>query len=463
MRKAVAIFLGLSVMSCFAPVAPVTSWALDDESLNLEAIIEEAFENNSDLKAFRSNIEALGQRPDQAASLPNPMISLGLMNVPLDTFDLDQEGMTQKTIAVMQSFPYPGKLALKREMAERDLMSGKEGLEVIKLRIVKEIKNAYYSLFFTNKSIEITRRNKGLLTEFVHIAETKYSVGSGVQQDVLKAQVELSKLLERLIALKEKRSTLKARLNYLMNRMPQAPLGDPGEAGLTSVNLSVDELQKMAQNGHPLLKSIMASIEKNKSAHLLAKKEYYPDFNVSLQYGQRENGNGMDRADFASAMLQMKMPLWHKTKEDKKVLETAARTRQMEENYESVKNRLFFRIKKFADELERDNEQALLFRDGIIPQATASLDSAVAGYQVNKVNFLTLLSNQITLLNYEIEYYRALTDHEIKLAEMEEAVGVSIAELVSRNDKGTVPILRPRFAQSVNPGQSPRNRNEVKQ
>jgi outer membrane protein TolC len=182
----------------------------------------------------------------------------------------------------------------------------------------------------------------------------------------------------------------------------------------------------------------MASIEKNKSAHLLAKKEYYPDFNVSLQYGQRENGNGMDRADFASAMVQMKVPLWHKTKEDKKVLETAARTRQMQENYESVKNRLFFRIKKFAGELERDNEQALLFRDGIIPQATASLDSAVAGYQVNKVNFLTLLDNQITLLNYEIEYYRALSNHEIKLAEMEEAVGVPIAELVSRNNKGTV-------------------------
>jgi outer membrane protein TolC len=111
----------------------------------------------------------------------------------------------------------------------------------------------------------------------------------------------------------------------------------------------------------------------------------------------------------------------------------------MEENYESVKNRLFFRIKKFADELERDNEQALLFRDGIIPQATASLDSAVAGYQVNKVNFLTLLSNQITLLNYEIEYYRALSNQEIKLAEMEEAVGISIAEIVSRNDKETVP------------------------
>lgn len=443
MRTTISLIL-LLFLICFIPTP---SQALADETLNLEAIIEEALENNPELNAARHNIEALGQRPDQAASLPNPMVSVGIMNIPLDSFDLDQEGMTQKTIGVMQSFPYPGKLALKREIAEKDLLRGKEGLEALKLVVVKEIKSAYYSLFFVNKSIEITERNKSLLTEFVRIAETKYSVGSGVQQDVLKAQVELSKLLDKLIILKEKRKTLKARLNYLMNRMPQEPLGDPGDVQLTPFDLSVDELQESAEKGHPVLKNILASIEKRKSAHLLAKKEYYPDFNVSVQYGQREDGAGMNRADFASAMLQMKVPLWHKTKEDRKVLEAAARTKQAEKNYETVRSRLFFRIKKLKEEMERDYEQALLFREGIIPQATASLDSAVAGYQVNKVDFLTLLNNQITLFNYEIEYYRTVTGHETKLAEMEEAVGVSIAEWRMRNaefnpsqiQEGTVP------------------------
>lgn len=406
----------------------IASTSFAGEVLELDDVITQALKNNPRLEELQHKIKALSLRPDQAEALPNPMVSLGLMNVPLDTLDLDQEGMTQKTIGVMQTFPYPGKLALKREIAEKDLVSGKESLEVLKLRVVREVKSNYYSLFFTNKSIEITKRNKKLLEEFVRIAETKYSVGRGVQQDVLKAQVELSKLLEKLITLKEKRNTLKARLNYLMDRMPQEPLGDPGEVELTSLSFSVDELQKKTESEQPILKNILASIEKRRSAHLLAKKEYYPDFNVSVQYGQREDGAGMNRADFASAMVRMKVPLWYKTKEDKKVMEMAARIRQTEKNYEAAKSRLFFRIKKIKEEIDRNYEQALLFREGIIPQATASLDSAVAGYQVNKVDFLTLLDNQITLFNYEIEYYRTVAGHETKLAEMEEAVGVPISD-----------------------------------
>lgn len=424
------LFAKISVVFLVVFPVAVMSFAAEESGFaNLESIIGEALKNNPDIRVARYEIEALDQRPDQVASLPNPALSFGLVNVPTDSLDFHQEAMTQKTVGLTQTFPYPGKRALKRAMAERDVLSGNEELKAIKLRVVKEIKKAYYALFFIKKSVEITERNKTLLTQFIRIAETKYSVGTGVQQDVLKAQVELSRLLEKLIVLEEKRNTLKARLNSLMNRMPQAPLGDPVDVELASIEISVDDLQKMAQIENPHLKSIAESIEKNRTAHLLAEKEYYPDFNVSVQYGRREDGGGMERADFASAIVQLKVPLWHKTNEDKKVVETNARSRQMEENYESARNGLFFKIKKLADGLKSDYEKALLFREGIIEQAKASLDSAVSGYQVSKVDFLTLLDNQITLFNYEIEYYRALTDHEIKLAEMEEAVGgVPVAE-----------------------------------
>ncbi|MBE9504015.1 MAG: TolC family protein [Proteobacteria bacterium] len=409
-------------------LAMIPSISFGNDVILLENIIDEALKNNPQLHATEDHIAALDQKAGQASSLPNPMLSFGLMNVPVDTFDLDQEAMTQKTIGIMQSFPFPGKRGLKKEIAEMDVLRSEEDREILKLWIAKEMKKSFYSLYFTNKALEITKRNKELLEEFLRIAETKYSVGRGVQQDILKAQVELSKLLERIISLREKRNSLKARLNHFMNRLPQLPLGDPGEIRLSEIDISVDQLQQTLGNEHPLIKKIQARIDMEKKKLKLAEREYYPDINLSLQYGQREDKGTIDRPDFASAMVQVKLPIWHKTREGKKIKEVTARVSEAENELRFVRSSLNFRIVKLKEEMDRDHEQALLFKDGIIPQATASLDSAVAGYQVNKVDFLTLLNNQITLFKYEIEYMRAITDHEITLAEMEEAVGLPIVD-----------------------------------
>lgn len=397
------------------------------ERMSLEEIIVEVLKENRDLLAGAHNIEALEERPAQANSLPNPAITFGLMNVPTDSFDLKQEAMTQKTFGLMQTFPYPGKLGLKRDIAENDLLKGREELEWLKLRIMKDLKKAYFGLYFINRSIEVTKRNKALLGDFISIAEAKYSVGKGIQQDVLKAYVEFSKMKEKLIVLEEKQSTLKARLNYYMNRLPQEPLNIFDDIKISHLHLDVDELQKIADENHPMLRGMYAFIEKNKNKNLLAKKNYFPDFNVTLQYGQRDDGV-MDRTDFVSAMVKMKVPLWHKNSDDRKVIESAARLKEAERKYESARIGLFFRIKKLKDQMESAYEQTLLFREGIIPQARASLESAIAGYQVNKVDFLNLLNNHLTLFNYEVQYYRSLADHETKMAELEEAVGGKLME-----------------------------------
>ena len=420
--------LKLSLLAFVSCLIMMPTLSFGNDVIRLEEIIDEALKNNLQLHAIKDHITALDQKAGQASSLPNPMLSLGLMNVPVDTFDLDQEAMTQKTIGIMQRFPFPGKRELKKEIAEMDVLRSEEDREILKLWIAKEIKKSFYSLYFTNKALEITKRNKKLLEEFLRIAETKYSVGRGVQQDILKAQVELSKLLERIISLREKRNSLKARLNHFMNRLPQSPLGDPGKIMLSEIDFSVDQLQQTLGNGHPLIKKLQARVDMEKKKLKLAEREYYPDINLSLQYGQRDDKGTIDRPDFASAMVQLKLPLWHKTREGKKVKEVTARVSETENKLQFVRNNLYYRVVKLKEEMDRNHEQALLFRDGIIPQATASLDSAVAGYQVNKVDFLTLLNNQITLFKFEIEYIRAIKDHEITLAEMEEAGGVPIAD-----------------------------------
>ena len=393
------------------------------KTINLPDIISEALRSNPELAAARQNIEALSHRPNRAAALPNPMLSMGLMNVPTDSFSFDDEAMTQKTIGVTQRFPWAGKRQLKREMAEKDLLKGEFALNNLKLKVILEVKKSYFQLFMKNKAIEITERNRRLIKEFVRIAETKYSVGKGIQQDVLKAQVELSRMKDRLIALEEERDTLKARLNSLMDRLPQDELGDPAEIELTGAEPDLEKVQSLAEERHPLLKAMKADVEGRRRGNLLARKEHKPDLDLSLQYGQRDDGAMGDRPDFVSAMVKFSIPLWRGDKEDRKVLETSARVKQSEREYDLIRNRLFYEAARLKEALESRRERAGLFKEGIIPQAKASLDSSIAGYQVNKVDFLMLLNSQITLFNYEMEYYKAVTEHEIKLAELEEVAG----------------------------------------
>ncbi|MDH3975067.1 MAG: TolC family protein [Deltaproteobacteria bacterium] len=408
----------------FLVCLPLDGYPAENKSISLTNLVNEVINSNRDLAALKEHINAISTLPDQAGSLPNPSLTVGLVNIPTDSFDLKQEAMTQKTIGLMQKFPYPGKRGLKREIAQKQLEKSLTDLETLKLQLVRDLKIDYYTLYFVSRSREVTQRNKRLLQDFIRIAETKYSVGKGIQQDVLKAYVELSKMNEKLISLEEKEAVLKARLNYYMNREPDSPFEMPQELELSHGTMSDMELMKGSFEKHPLLKGMKSLIKKGDKARLLAEKNYYPDFNVTLQYGQREDGN-MDRADFISTMVSVQLPIWQKNKEDKKLMEKRARLNETRLRYESARNRLAFMVKKTKSEMESAWEKTLLFRDGIIPQAKASLESAIAGYQVNKVDFLTLLNNHLTLFNYEIQYYRSLTDHEIKMAELEEALGGS--------------------------------------
>ncbi len=389
----------------------------------VERLIEEAVENNPELKAYEEKIRAYEERPPQAESLDDPRLKLSIVNVPLDSFRLNQEPMTQKQISLMQKLPFPGKLSLKGAMAEQELEIVKKEYLEKKNEIIKRVKVVYNNLSFIDKAIEITENNRELLEEFVKIAETKYAVGKGLQQDVLKSQVELSRMIDRLISLRQKRQTLVARLNTLLNRPTQMPFEDVEEISQTGFNLTFEGLQKIAVESRPALLGFGHLIERYRFAHEFAKKDFYPDFDVGIGYGQRDDSAAVERTDFVSAFVTVNIPLWYKTKESRKVAEEEANIRKATEQYNAMKNNLLFQIKDILTDIEEYRQQLDLFRTGIIPQSTMSLESAIAGYKVNKVDFVTLVNNQITLYNYEIDYYRLITDHENKLAELEAAVG----------------------------------------
>jgi cobalt-zinc-cadmium efflux system outer membrane protein len=325
---------------------------------------------------------------------------------------------------LMQMFPFPGKLGLKQDMAEYQAQVVEQQVEELKNNLVKNVKMTYYNLFFVDKSIEIVGKNKALINQFVKVAETKYSVGKGLQQDVLKAQVELSKMTDKLISLQQKRATLVFQLNKLLSRNINAAIGRLPELKKSTLELKLDDLKAMVLENRPLLNSWNFMIEKTKSATRLAQKGYLPDLSVGVAYTQRDDlRTGMKMYDFFSAEVSLNLPLYFFKKQSKEVQEKQLMVASTEEKYAAVKNEVLFQIENAFSELEKNNKLIDLYETGIIPQASQSLNSAISGYQVDKVDFLTLLNNQMMLFNYEMEYYRVLSDHEKSLAELEVAVG----------------------------------------
>jgi cobalt-zinc-cadmium efflux system outer membrane protein len=405
------------------PLASVFA-ADQDAKAVLETLIGEALSNNPELKAAEQKLDAYSEKPSQEESLDNPRLGLGILNLPVNSFSFDQEQMTQKQVSILQKIPFPGKLPLKGEIARKDMDIVREEVAEKRNNLIMRVKTVYWDLLLINKTISVIKENRDLLKEFVKTAETKYSVGMGIQQDVLKARVELSKMIEMLITQEQEKESLLARLNSLLYRPPDARAPHDAEEEdmemlrSTSFAYSIEELEKIAVQNRPILIAAKQGVEKSQLAVRLAKKNYFPDFDVAVSYGQRDN-----RPDFVSGSVSVAIPLWHRTKEDRKVVEERANVMRAEEQYNSLKNEIFFRLKDATLKIKRYGDQIDLYKTGLIPQGRAALESAIAGYSVNKVDFVTLVNNQITLYNYEVDYYRTLTDYENTVAEIEATVG----------------------------------------
>jgi outer membrane protein TolC len=396
--------------------------AEEDTVLSLPSLIDEALLKNTMLLTKENQVKAFEERIPPAGTLPDPMLKLGLANLP-EEFDFNESPMSQKQIALSQKFPFPGKLRLKEEIARDEYNLSKAELDYNQLEIINRVKTAYYSLFFIDKSIKITEKNKTVLENFLEIARTRYSVGKGIQQDVMKAEVELSRMIEKLVMLKRQETTVTAQLNTLLGRESATPLeGSPG-VFRTAFTLAPETIRNASLEDHPLMRSVQSLQGKAQSAHSLAQREYYPDFEVTFAYAHREDSFHQDRPDFFSGFVGINLPIWHKTKLSRKVEEARYTILSAENRYEDTRNNLQFRISALLAEIDQNDHLINLYQEGIVPQATHTLNSSLASYQVGTVDFLTLLTNLLTLFRYELEYYRVLTDYEKNLADLELAMG----------------------------------------
>ena len=393
---------------------------------NLSSLVASALANNPELKSSDARWQMFRSRIAQSRSFDDPMLMLkiqnGLINDPLN---FHKDAMTQKVIGISQQIPFWGKRGLKGKVAALEAESYKWQVDERKLELKRMVAEAYYQLYFTDKSREIVDKNINILDDFVTIAETKYSVGQGTQQDVFKAQVERSKMLDMRITLEQQRKSLQATLNALLFRPADTTIGAIPDFDIPPLALSADDLRGRALENRPLLKSLNALIEKGKAGQMLAEKEYYPDFNVAFEYMQRDR-TGMDPGDDMYALgVTFNLPL-QRERRQAMVAESSSETAMANEELNGLRNSIDASISDLVAQADRRRKLVDLYKTGIIPQAEQSLESAVIGYRVNKVDFLTLLDNRVTLFNYERELYDSLADYQMKLAQLEATVGTEL-------------------------------------
>jgi cobalt-zinc-cadmium efflux system outer membrane protein len=388
----------------------------------LETLVREALERNPEIQAARQAVEARRARIRRAGAWPDPKVSLSYGGNLLPPFTvMGGDPSSARQIMAEQEIPYPGKTRLRTEIAGKEADAEFLTYEAVRRRVTAEVKQAYFDLYFTDRAIATLHKDRALLEKFEKITEIRYSVGKTAQQDILKAQVELSKLTERQTLLERSREALLAQLNSLRNLPVDTPFTIPTDLRPSVLTHSLDQLMAAATANEPLLQRQRALTDGNRLAVELARREVRPDFSVGYTYMQRRGLPDMYGLTFSTSL-----PIFRGRKQDQAIAEAAAdlaSSRSMEQSQQTV---LRYRVKQ--DYLEaRAAEQLLgLYSKAIVPQSSLALESSVPSYETGATDFLTVLANFSTVLDYELNYQQQLVNHEKALARLEELTGLNL-------------------------------------
>lgn len=424
---------------CFAALLfplTVAAHGADRGSLDIDRAVGLALKGNPGLSEIDARAKALAQVPDQVGTLPDPTLSLGAVSLPTDTFSTTQEAMTQMQVGIGVTLPFPGKLGLRKEAAEFEARAAKFDVNEARLVLVKSVRSTWWNIFFLDRATDIVKRNQDLLRGLVKIAETKYKTGKGLQSDVLLAQTELSKLLDAGISIESSRRGQTAALNALLGRSISTPVILPDQATLALPSVPGEaSLFRIALDDSPALSSIRAEIKAARTKVALAEKDYYPDFRLGTAYGFRSgyNANGSPRADLASVTISMNLPIFTDTKQDRALDQRKAEALKaqyaLQDNIEQVDAQIDASLSDF----KANRERAMLYKTGIIPQANQTAASMLSAYQVDKADFLNLVRAQVTLYNYETQYWKALSSAWQAWAKLQAAIGVPVQNAMEKN------------------------------
>ncbi len=406
------------------PAVMVSIAEASSSTPELNTLIQEAYHNNQDLLSMEENAQALRAEAPFAGSLQDPVIGFGLVNVPVDTYDLGQEPMTQKQLFASQKFPWFGTLDLRQQASELKAMEAELQVQAKRFEVAKALAGAWYEMGFIARSLEVNKNLKDIVNQVLRVAETRYGTGEGLQQDVLAGQVQHSELIDEGISLTSRERVVRAQIGSLLNRgdvfAEDGPLtlGEPGKLPDRTL------LNKIALQSNPLIQARKVAVDRAKVEVQLAEKAYLPDFDLRLSYGQREG-----LTDFVSATVAMTVPLYQSTNQDSRLAAAQKRLLAAEKSLLGLRQTLPHSIDRVLAEIQGAQENYILFSQALSVQAANLADASLAAYSVGKVEFDTMLAARVRLLRIELQAENYKYQIYKKQAELEELIGTSLSSL----------------------------------
>jgi len=410
---------------------------------SLSELVAEARAVNPAIRAARRMADAAAARIPQAGALPDPMVTAGFMNVPVPSFDLRQDGMTMGAVQIGQRLPAPGTRSAREEIARQAHETARWEARETELDVLTRLKAAYYEIHFLGRALDVLGRNRTLLVDLEEVARARFAVGRAPQQDVLRAQTEITRLDEQLAGLQARTAAATAEINALLQRPATAPLtplypegvlalalASPTRSAFTAAALggglgtefpSLIELQRRAIEERPMLHAHVHRISAARAGIRLAERERIPDLDLMLGYGTR-----LSRPDMFTAMVSVPVPIFAARKQRQAVIEATHELAANELQHHQMVSEIQAEVLASYAVLIRTREQILLLADGVIPQARATIESAAAAYQAGRVEFMSLLDAQAMLFRNEIELARRLADFGRGLAALERTVGIEL-------------------------------------
>lgn len=360
----------------------------------------------------------------RAGAFDDPKAWFGISNLPVDSWSFREEDMTGKEIGVSQMFPFPGKRKLKTDIAVREKEQTEFDLQEMRNMLRADIKMAYAELAAVRKEADAVRRSRDVLKNVVAVSQEMYAVGKATQADVHRGQVEFEKMREMLIMLENREKSLAIRLNTLAALPPAQAVPALDNLAEFPFKRTQEELLALYREARPARKALQARVHKGEASVAMARREYYPDIEVSASYMQRDAmPDGTRRPDMFSSMVLFTLPVWRTAKLDPAVREMSAEREMARRDLEALDLESANAIGSALASIESRSSVAALIRTTIVPHSETAFETTLSSYRVGKVDFPMLMDTIMNLLSLRKDYEEMVGDLHMQKAKLEAAVG----------------------------------------
>lgn len=399
----------------------------DKTNTFLDELVSEAIRNSPQLKAARSQTLAEQTKINQVTAWDPPQVGISFYQTPIQSFPNPIKNGMETDYYIQQMFPFPGKLSSMGKSAENNAEMYGQQFKELEREIIREVKSNYYELYFVQKKIEINKENQILLRQLANITAKQYEVGTGRQADMLRAQTELSTLINDGVNLEKEKRNVETMLSTILNRPADGTFEVIPSIEDTIPNWSYSQLSSLAYENRSELKAMQYNIKMNEAELASSRLQYYPDIMVQLMY---KNMTGTTN-DFWSTMVGVNIPIafWSKDKFIGKVEENKINISTAEEQFNASKNMVASQVQNALVKIESNKNLIDLYKNTVIPQAQQTLQATLAEYQTGKTEFLMVIDAYKMVLMAKQDYYMSQMSFMQSQALLEQAVGLDINQI----------------------------------